>query len=715
MFFINAFRATIATASNYTLNIWTGKTNPATNNSRAIANDSQQTLIENRVKAFVTMNEENFAALSDLHSDAIYGPMLRQVTEWLNQRGKIEKNDAKIPAWLRCDHCKFFFAGPFCLPCCNRIVCGHCMADLRRRLYESPDRLNRDRLVPDPTISCPNCEEPLHGTHIDSWNNSMKQLLYRVTIRHNMEGAHDLTLRGHRDGCALNEEGSEGESNSSMPPCSLMGNKILGKPESPLACGTELDVSSNCPNSSASTTVSMEPNIFVNSMPLDTSKINKNSAVDEMSINQQPKSTDSNVDWWKNLPIIKYDTRFMFSADFTPQSDPLKLNPAMQPSNTEFHSQDPKAKRSCIERSAPITISDLGSHDMEAPTTALALGALKFHPLVSNILTHTVVHEDTGSLDIDEELDSDFRVLAPDFKNHGVRNDDTLPNLDNAINLSNGELQKGHNSFFLEEDIEQNLSLTDFEETQSEYEHANTNSNTNFFKQEWLSCDYTASNTESINPLTSTSPISPDSIQDTGTTSPTPQPRKIHTLTPEKQTKPIHGLLTPPNSTTIPNRIPQSWNTTISPPISILNLPKTTSATIAPPLAIPTLQEHTTYTGNSVLLFSETSNYFNLEEQVNDRLIYKRTLNIQLSLLSSSEFGFGEGSFGGGGVEEVSGGEGEEISGGVEEEGGLDLEIGVRGEGELSRRTREVLGMGMGKLGSVKKSRGVLGRPVWRV
>lgn len=731
----------------------TGETQSSQAANVSSASNNQRDLISNRVKAFLSIGELKIASLVSLNDDPVYGPILHQVPNWLTQKAKSSHKAIKIPAWLRCDACKLFFIQPFCLPCCNSIICKHCMHVLRRELYDSPDYLGRDcRRVPDPTIPCPSCKESLHGTQIDAWNDFMTRLSLQVTVRHNMPGAHELAFHPKEEG-SDEEESIAGE--DVFEECNV---QVCSSEEK-----NELEMSLRRPNR-------VEYNS--SATKLEVSKTLPPSQISgaTMALDSQPQHSEL---WWRTLPVIKYDTSLtgkpapVHRKMAKPMRPALiKLNPPKKCTSAEIKLDDPSSKPICTNFTAEISPLYHGVTAGSAlgpwKTTPLGLQNSSDSPADENTRLEPDVLSDEHPFIIQNQfrMSTEFAPLWRSYYQHGPEGEGTA----HALCEENTGLDltaKGESG--LQEEDEKSLSglLRDFysedlapdDDRQSEHEDDDADSNTDFFE-----CELANWSKKAENILTT----------DADSLSPPRKPKGIKSTTPEKQTsKSAHGLLTPPDSASttrgkLLQEYPsptQSWESISSIPFSPipalkldarqskvspfsstpLNLRIETrekGLLIAPPLGTPTRADHAAHTGQPMSSWPQTDaeagDYFNLEEQLNDRLIYNRTLDIQLNTLyispefrSSSppshgrigrkeipilsledEDGDTPGTF------EAMDDAGEEMSGALQFS---EQEPGESNKGGLSGRTRVILQAGTKKMAEGKK-RGVSGvRPVWKV
>lgn len=757
MFFIKAYRDVPAPARNNPVN-GTGETQSSQEAEISPARNNQQDLISNRVKAVLSIGELNVASLSSLDNDPVYGPFLHQAPNWLTQKAKSSPKAIKMPAWLRCDACEFFFVQPFCLPCCNRIVCKHCMHILRRELYDSPDYLGRDyRRVPDSTIPCPLCKEELHGTQVDAWNNSMTRLLLQVTVRHNMPGAHELAFQPKEHAAVLAEEGSDAEEWYFTPPSSIAGEDVFEDCNVQVSSSEDenelLDIFLRRPSDSFTTG---SENVKT-SQPSQIPSVDKDSAV---TLDPRPQPSEL---WWKTLPVLKYNTGQPIHRRIakSPKQYPIKLNPPQKRTSPEITSEDPPSKRT-----RTISTTDI-SPLYHGITAESALGPWKT-PFISQNLDDPVADKkdclqpDILSDDHPFSIQNQFRMsteFAPLWRSY--YDDDATPVFcgeDTNVYATEGE-ESG-----LQDEDEESLSgwLRDFCFEDLALDDAD--SNTTFFERELASWSEKREKIPPTNPPYPRKPSEP--------TNTTPE---------NKTTKLTHGLLTPPDSAATiqddllreyPSPTPswESISSAPSSPIPVLKLDgrwsnapvrdnvssfqtdggfldgrvhstSRVNSSIAPPLGTPTRNDHTRHNGGPISAQpqaeEEGGDYFNLQEQLNDRTIYNRTLDIQLNSLHGPDFPssvshsrgrvgrkeipvlldedegtsenseFMEDEATVRAMENVNDMDGNEDTQGLKKKG-------EQNKGDLSHRTRESLALGLKRSTSTKKRRTSEQRPVWK-
>lgn len=636
MFFIKAYRDVPPPAPN----------EPRISQAEYSARDNQHGLVINRIKAFISLDERGVASLSNLNHDSIYGPILRHVQDCVTQKNKSNLNAIKLPAWLRCDACKFFFLQPFCLPCCNSILCKHCIHSLRQQLYESPDSLGpTDRRVPNPTIPCPLCKKPLHGTQVDAWNNSEKRLVLQITIRYNMPGAHELTMVPEENVVVLAENQSDKEEGLLMP-ASITGEagskefefRILPPEED-----SRLKTLPLRPNKS----LAMEQKMSQPSNSLLTLSHNKGSVAKLIS---QSRPTEI---CWKTLPVVLYSASL--HGKLTPEHlhmavtlrhGPVMLSPVTKSAKVGTGLQDLSPKRLCTNFSPDISPLYLGV------TPDTALGPCKT----------TVNHQDDPLAESDSPFLSD--VLS-DSHPFSIRNQFRMSTefepLWRSYYQDHAEVHLPDPGSAGDEDTElggeeawsrckngdsTSLSHRDFhfENSMPNDEHEDEHVNFNATCCEGEPADRSMEAKHNATSISSHLTANAHTLA-----SPRKLPGSLY-ITPQKRTtKLTYGLLTPPDSAAsvkdesqeYPSPAPSQrfFPSTPSSPTSPLSSkkrrnnfrPKRRQAapSIAPPLATPTRKDHALYTGHETQEKEETEHPFNLEEQLNDREIYNRTLDIQ--------------------------------------------------------------------------------------
>lgn len=634
MFFIKAYRDVPATVRKKLVS-GTNEPQSSQNGQVFLACSDARDLVSNRIKAFISVGELNDASLPDLNMDPVYGPILHQVPDWLTQKGKSDPKAINIPAWLRCDACKFFFAQPFCLPCCNSIICKYCMQTLRQKLYSFPDHLGRtDRRVPDPTIPCPSCKESLHGTQIDGWNNSIMQLISQVTIRHDMPGAHELTFRTEGVmNIPVQENSDEADPCVKLP--SVTGEDAFGEcsvQTHPSSEDNELDLLPSRPKNSLIT----EARETKTSRPSHISRIDKDS---DISISPQLRPADP---WLQISPVLKYSNDPLSHKIAKPlRSAQLKLNPSERRTNADIESKEPPSKRLCTASDNDISPFYHGV----TPDTALCPWKTSLHS------PNDPLAEGTDCLDLD--------ILSDDHP-FGIQNQFRMSTEFAPLWRSYYEDDFGKDvaaAALPKEDIDVVPIRGDDYELLVEDEDSISKLLRDFFFED-LALNEGHDGEEETNEKDLTTTINPD------TSSPPRKPSEPVTTTPErKTTKLIHGLLTPPDSAlTTQNESRQeypsptpSWESISSAsslPISPLRLSsckdipplrlEKRSRKIMAPLATPTRTDHATYMSRKIKheetkQEGEGENYYNLEEQLNDRTVYNRTLDIQRNILHSTD------------------------------------------------------------------------------
>ncbi|TLD36583.1 hypothetical protein E2P81_ATG02365 [Venturia nashicola] len=648
MFFIKAYRDVPASTNNKPVD---GTAKPQGTQSRDSARYNQRDLVTNRVKTFISVDERSLASLPNLDNDPVYGPFLRQVPDWLTLEGKCDLSAIKIPAWLRCDACQLFFVQPFCLPCCNSIICKRCMRTLRRNLYSSPDCLGRSgRRVPDPTIPCPSCQEPLHGTQIDVWNNPIGQLTLQVTIRHYMIGAHELIVRTKERIAVIAEENSDKEKARFPPITTIAGFLDEDK---------DLNVSPRHPNICLTTELKMK----------ETPGSSQTSYVDIHTVTQLDSPSQPEEICWRTMPVIKYGEspheRPIIShrnMATTRRCELIKLNSSIKRTYVDIGLEDPSSKRLCIDTETEISPLYLGV------TPDTALGPWKTSPFASIHSDDLSADEDTSfgpdilsddhpfSIQNQFRMSTEFAPLWLSYYQVDAKEEVTAPDVQ-VQNTKLGEeevelLEEGEDS------ITGMLHDFDFETVSSEDEPGDENVDigTAFFEREFADRSEEAEKNARYNLLRSKANAHPYF--------PPRKTSKQVSITPEKQTTSEFGLLTPPDSTSstqdelqeYPSPTP-SWDSMSSAPSSpIPTLKLNTRRSIAPnkktnpshipnnhsrhikaPLTTPTQTDHSSYLNQDQPNKEANETPFNLNEQLNAQKIYTRTLDIQRHMLNISK------------------------------------------------------------------------------